>query len=366
MRTWPQFAIWPLLALLAGDVHAGPVQESPTGQESPDDQESVQPLVSNESASQAVALRDQAIKLLNQADNEGALLLLSDALLLDGSYGDAHRTRSAALMNLGRYEEAMTACRAALRCNPLDAKALFNMTLIRRDHLEDLPQALFLSEQVVRVNRQAADSYSLRASILVRLGQHKRALKDLDEASVRAPENVWNHWNRGHCLYVLGRYAESLTAYERAGVLAPHDPELWMNTGMVKRSLGRLDDALADFEAAAEHMTGSNQARGLMAEVLLEQGLRAPALKQLNLAADAAPEDLHVGSLRAALLLREGEIQSALAESERVLGRAADHPLGLWVRSHALRALGEIERADADLLKARAAWPDVDWPLGLQ
>lgn len=312
---------------------------------------------------EAVALREQAIARLVASDNEGAEQLIQAAIRIDDSYGSAHRTLSAVLMNLGRYEEALAACKAALRCDPTDAGALYNLILIRRDALVDLHQALYACDMLVRVNSDAAESYTMRGAVYVRLGEIGLALQDLDEAIVRDPGDPFAHWNRGYCLAQLGRIEESLAAYERTRELVPDDPEAWANTGLTKNLLKRFDEARIDLVHALELDPDCVEALHGLASVSVHQGDRTRALALLGDALRLEPEDAYIRAVRAALLFDSGDLSQALADVDRGLEAAPDHAIALFVRARVLGARGETERADADLARAREIDPGVTWPI---
>lgn len=182
-----------------------------------------------------------------------------------------------------------------------------------------------------RALEQAPDdtaALGLLAGVLHAKGDLAAAAALLDRAHALSPEDSQIGFNRAVVLSALGRHAQCAEAAAALLSLNPADPEVLLLQGVSLAALGRHEAALASLERSG-----------------LDRG------------------DVH--ARRAALLLRLGKIEDALAAAARARGldpRNADAhyqrglgfgALGIW--REAAEALDEAIRLEADHQAARAA-----------
>ena len=143
---------------------------------------------------------------------KGAIEELDRAIELAGEEGSEAPwySKGAALVVLGRYEEALACIETALRINP--------------------------GNEIAWVNKGNA---------LVRMGRLVDALKCYNSSIKVNPryEVAWN--NKGNALARLGKYDDALRCYEKALQIDAAYRGAWVNKGYVLTKLG-------DFEAAAK------------------------------------------------------------------------------------------------------------------
>jgi tetratricopeptide (TPR) repeat protein/RNA polymerase subunit RPABC4/transcription elongation factor Spt4 len=143
---------------------------------------------------------------------KGAIEELDRAIDLAGETGSEAPwySKGAALVVLGRYEEALACIDTALRMNPRNEVAWVN-----------------------------------KGNALVRMGRVVDALKCYNSAIKVNPgyEVGWN--NKGNALARLGKYGDALRCYEKALEIDAEYKGAWVNKGYVLTKLG-------DFEAAAK------------------------------------------------------------------------------------------------------------------
>jgi tetratricopeptide (TPR) repeat protein/ribosomal protein L40E len=118
--------------------------------------------------------------------------------------------KGAALIILGRYEDALVSIDRALDINPRNEVAWLN-----------------------------------KGNALTKMGRLLDALRSFNAAIKVNPayEVAWN--NKGNALARLGRYEEALRCYEKALELDPDYRGAWVNKGYVLAKLGRYDEAAA-------------------------------------------------------------------------------------------------------------------------
>ena len=154
----------------------------------------------------------KAQDLAVERNYKGAIEELDRAIGLAGESGSEAPwySKGAALVVLGRYEEALACIDTALRMNPQNEIAWVN-----------------------------------KGNALVRMGRLVDALKCYNSAIKVNPgyEVGWN--NKGNALARLGKYPDALKCYEKALQIDAGYKGAWVNKGYVLTKLG-------DFEAAAK------------------------------------------------------------------------------------------------------------------
>src|SRR5437773_212202 len=154
----------------------------------------------------------KAQELAVDKNYKGAIEELDRAIDLAGEAGSEAPwySKGAALVVLGRYEEALACIDTALRMNPKNEVAWVN-----------------------------------KGNALARMGRLVDALKCYNSAIKVNPgyEVGWN--NKGNALARLGKYPDALRCYERALQIDAGYKGAWVNKGYVLTKLG-------DFEAAAK------------------------------------------------------------------------------------------------------------------
>jgi Tfp pilus assembly protein PilF len=143
------------------------------------------------------------------------LRYLSEALAVDSGSADAMSNLGLALHATGRYDEAISSYRNALRLTPDHPEVLYNL-----------------------------------GNACLELGRVAEALSNYDDALAREPGHVGARVNRGNALLRLNQPAEALASYDDALAAMPGHPQILTNRGHALRRLDRPAEALADFAAA--------------------------------------------------------------------------------------------------------------------
>ncbi|MGI5273920.1 tetratricopeptide repeat protein [Nonomuraea sp. CA-218870] len=271
----------------------------------------------------------------------------------------------------------------------LNGKALVQVRLGRADEAMRLVQeAIDLAERdlaphhpihrlVLRANR---------ARLLAMRGDLEAALADLDAAVAADPGYPDHYVDRGNLLYRLGRREEAEADYESAMRAGPPFPEPYYNRSETRYARGDMAGALADLDHAIELDPGFTDAyvnrAGLL--VALEEFDRAradarrdpgnpfllsvlgqiesargdlvEARKAFDSALERAPDLAVAWAGRGALAFEEGDAHAAVADLTRAI-ELQDGAEVRFNRAYALRSLGELDAARADLRRAAALDP---------
>lgn len=199
---------------------------------------------------------------------EDAIEIERRALSIDPTLADAHAWLGAALINLGRNDEAIAAVREAVRLEPDNGQA--HQTLARAYWVGkgDFAAAIPEFERAIELNPDAGYSYLQLALLLAWEGQYARA----EEVSRRAVELqdqfisgnaglqvIGANGRLGYVYYLQGRYDDAIREYERGlAFLGPSDHalkdrtliELHIKLAAAYQRQGRQADADRYFERA--------------------------------------------------------------------------------------------------------------------
>jgi len=181
---------------------------------------------------------------------------ISAAIRLNGRIAFYHSNLSNALRQLGRFDEAVEACRQAAHLEPGFSQAHAN-----------LGAALFEAGRI----DEAITSYSTA----IRLN----------------PADAFAHASLGTALWTLGRFAESLAACQTAITLNPRDAIAHSSLGLALRGLGRSEEALIAFQSAITLDPGYAEAHGNLGGLLeIGFGRLAEAVTAYEKAISLKPE----------------------------------------------------------------------------
>ena len=172
----------------------------------------------------------------------------------------AHNTRGLALMEIGRYHDAI---------------ADFGF--------------------VIAHEPQVAGYYDNRQNAYRQSGMLEEALKDANTAINLAPEYSFVFRGRANVYKDMGEYNLAIQDFDHAINLSPEDGGLFVDRGTIFRSQSKFDQAIADFSHALElddkKWTAAYKERGLTYKQI---GKTKNALSDLTIYNDLAPGDPEV------------------------------------------------------------------------
>jgi tetratricopeptide (TPR) repeat protein/Tol biopolymer transport system component len=161
-----------------------------------------------------------------------------------------HESLSKSLLRVGETERAFEHTVASLKLNPFNAEMHTNMGVIYTQRgsydlaLEHLNRAVKFSPPGF------PGAVYNRATLYLRLGDHRRAVQDYSEAIRIQPAYVEAYLGRSAVLRVHGELAGALRDAERAIELNPRLSTAWYTRALVRQDMGDLAGALDDLEQA--------------------------------------------------------------------------------------------------------------------
>jgi len=147
--------------------------------------------------------------------NAKAFVASNNALQLDPKNDYIWTIEGTALINLGRYDEALTA-----------------------------------SNTIIELKTNGSSlAWTNKGTALRYLGRNQESLDAFNAALSINPNDVYAWNGKGVTLASLGRYDEALAAYNRA-IGGGIDSDVWYNRGLALNTLGRYTEAVESFDKA--------------------------------------------------------------------------------------------------------------------
>jgi tetratricopeptide (TPR) repeat protein len=201
---------------------------------------------------------------------EQAIQIERRALAIDPDLADAHMWLGAALLNLGRTDEAIASIREALRLEPDNGQAHQGLARAYWVGKGDFAAAIPEFERAIELNPEAGYSYLQLGLLLAWEGHYERAeeicrraveLQDQYISGNAGLQVVGANARLGYVYYLQGRYDAALREYERGmAFVASSDHalkdrtaiELNVKIGAAYHRQGRPEDAARHFARAVK------------------------------------------------------------------------------------------------------------------
>ena len=246
---------------------------------------------------QSIAAR-RLSRLGMQAMHEGqwatAESLFGEALQVSTGDDRAHAGLAESLWNRGERAEAVRHMEEASRLSAGDPKYLLRLGRMYLD-LGRLADAERQSLAALQVERETAESWSLRGDCLLAAERHAEALAAYHRALAIQPDAEHAQLQAAEIYYLQGRYDRLLASldcareYHGAEQLSPRADVL---RGVAFRRLGRPGEAKRAFARAAERLPGDATPHLHLASLAIGDGDEAAARASLAAALAADPSAL--------------------------------------------------------------------------
>jgi tetratricopeptide (TPR) repeat protein len=328
-----------------------------------------------------------------------ALLL---ALLLatpDAANASAQREMGKALFKQGRVDEAIARFEEAVRLNPSDAVAWYDLAYSRRQAEKfepaaaayrvytalapDDPDGYFGLAESLRHSGKAADAIAAYTAYISKenrpsekkwVAQAKRWIEELKPppppAAPAAPapdRDPAPLLKTGDEALFAKNYGKALMAYQDAIMIAPDNLEARMKAGQCYARLGHDDEAIAQWTKVLEADPKNAGAREALAAARERRGERSAALPPPHppRPQPSQPSSADAGGhyTKGVAFIRDRKYDEGAAELDRAIAAKPGFAVALVARGSARIGQGRFEDAVADYSAAQKADPQLAAPL---
>jgi len=192
---------------------------------------------------------DKDNSLLNLSKYEEAITLYDKALEIDPKEVNVLTNKGVALDDLGRYEEAITWYDKALAVNPMDVDTLFNKG-VAFTKLGRYGEAITLYDKALKVDPKFANALFNKGVAFYQLGKIEEAISWFDKALEIDPKAVDALYNKGLALTEADRYEEAITLYDKALTIDPSYARALTSKGTALYNLGKHEEAITWYDKA--------------------------------------------------------------------------------------------------------------------
>ena len=175
----------------------------------------------------------------------------------------AHAALGAVYASDGRDDDALRELAQALKINPKETPALYNLGVIEQRHGK-LLEALTIFRRVTDLDPGHFPAWINFASAGNSQGMFTPALYAAERAIMVRPEIPNGHVVRGFALRGLGRLDEARGAFDHALTLSPDLPDALLGLGTVAIDQGNFDEAARAFERLLAKTPSPDVYRGLV------------------------------------------------------------------------------------------------------
>jgi tetratricopeptide (TPR) repeat protein len=264
------------------------------------------------------------------------------------------RIRGDMLVQQGRIEEGIARYREFVRSkadDPLGHQKL-GTALMQAGRFEEAVPAL---RRAIQLNPDSATHNSL-GTALMQVGRPEEATASFQRAIELQPDNPLAQGNLGLALLGTGRAREAVAPLQRVASLQSDAPDAHRNLGVALMRSGQVDAAVESLQRAVQLQPGHADAHNALGEVLIQAARPRDAVASLKRALELKPDHPEAHYNLANALATLGEPRAALAEFREAVRLRPDWPLALASLAGLEAMSPEVRDAeDALQLATRAA-----------
>jgi len=225
----------------------------------------------------------------------------------------------------------------------------------------DYQSAADLISRAIRFNPNDTNAHFNLGNVLRESNRFEEAIASYDRALVLAPNHIGVLLNRGLAFEHLRAFEGALASYDQAAAVDPTHAGVRYNRGNVLRDLGRLDDALASYDQALALDGGQVYALNNRANILMRLRRPGEALRDYDAAIAAGLGDANTHCNRGKALFELRLFDQALAAYERAIALDPVLAIAHQGRGNVSFELGRYDLAFRSYDAAYSIAPSLDY-----
>ena len=273
-----------------------------------------------------------------------AVSVLEQGLKVNPAMATASALLGISLSELGRYAEARPHLEEALRRNPKDSDAekFLANDLIK---LGDFEGAAARLRQIAHRQPQDQEAWYLLGEVYMQLSQ--QALLKMNAIN---PDSELVHEMSGEIMEGMKNYDGALFEYKKAADMAPQKPGIHYKLGNVYWTIAQWDAATHEFQAELANDPRNCKAQALIADILIDQRMSfEQGLAEVDKALAMCPDLIQARVDRGRALLKLNRNEEAVKDLQAATQASPDDPGTHFFLAQAYRALGRGQEAQAEM-----------------
>ena len=299
------------------------------------------------------SLFDRAMAAREQGRFEEAAQLYAQVPPDDSNYPMALHHLGVLKYQAGDLPGALQLMQQTLRLNPQNSRAEANQANILLA-LGRPDEALAACDRALAIDPQNAPAWNIKGCLLASTDQHEPAIECWSRAVEIEPDMAEAWVNRGLALRTLEQYDRAIESLESATQLDPQNANVWVNYGLSLRANGRNTEALACFEKAVTLNPQDAMAWVIRGQIEDTLGQCDQALISLKRALQLDPQNANIWAYRGEIEHNLGRYDLALASHKCALQLDPQNANAWACQGFTLYGKGLIEEVPASLDKAIA------------
>ncbi len=253
-------------------------------------------------------------------DYKGAIIIYQRAREKNPSNLEALKKIADALMDLGRYHEAIENYDDYLDYVPDDEEVWNNKGygLFSLGHYQE-SKACY--QRALNIDPHYGPAHYNMGYLLHTSGDYKEAIIHYKEASKYNTDNevLWN--NLGNALYNLEKYEESVPYFVKAIEVNPEYEIAWNNIGNAQNKMGVYEESIEYHQRALEIKPDFDYALLALGYALAKTGKKEEGVDKIDLSLDLNPDYEKSWYVRAEILHMMGRYEDALESLKTALDK---------------------------------------------
>jgi len=176
-----------------------------------------------------------------------AIEAYKQAIKIDPDDAEAHFNLGVTYGDSGMYKEAIEAYKQAIRIDPNLAEAHLGLGLTYNNS-GMYKEAIEAYKQAIRIDPDYADAHNNLGVTYYESGKYKEAIEAFKQAIRIDPDFAWAHYNLGLTYNNSGMHKEAIDAYKQAIRIDPDFVRAHLNLGLSYISLNDRGSALEQYE----------------------------------------------------------------------------------------------------------------------
>ncbi|MGB7444206.1 MAG: tetratricopeptide repeat protein [Coleofasciculaceae cyanobacterium] len=304
----------------------------------------------------ATDLYQRGETLLQLKRYEDALSAYNRAVQLKPEYAEAWNGQGNTLASLKRYDEALEAYDQAIEIQP-DYLPAWNgrgktLALMQRNE-----EAIDAFDVVIRITsnlvgtwekqdkEQVAIAWNERGNTQMKLQRYSAAIASFDKTLELQPDHFLAWSKRGWAFHNLRQYKEAVASYDKALDYKPDSSQSWYQLGNAQINLGKYTEAVASYEKAVQFQPDFYQAWFSQGHALIKLNRYEEAVNCFDQVLENQPKNYQAWYSRGWALHNLNRYEEAVSSYEKATQLRPNSGQAWYNRGNALYKLARYQEA---------------------